>query len=450
MMFLNTALLLAVSWSSVAAADDTTLTPYRISLKALKGGCQHSQAQLKEALATVGMISVTDIGNDFRLKKQQTLSLLLDEECNQASSSVREEHVFGDGTRRRTLATHTINGEMKAAAASNNEQACEAFEQASTAFRHQVAEVTEAFAKRLESLLENTARPLLTLDLGLGTLDTIAEVVENGEHLEHFHSYSYSSSSSSAPVEKTMDTIEMHTDQGMFLVFTPGQTPNNQELTDGFFIQLPDGSRVMVNFDSDDELVFLLGDGIHQVLSDNKDLYATPHALQMTARDVRVWYGRMVLPPANAISPKHSETTFGDIRNLLIENVRSGNDEVLSLGCSLPHQRALQAEEESCIADQLWCWHRCQNLTDVVSEDACTAVNLDLACINSERQLWSTAHNPDFKPGCVDLETAEVAPIPSSTNPTEAPTMAGVDAADMASALWTLVVASVFAAFSLW
>jgi hypothetical protein len=444
MMFLKTALLLAVTWSSVAA-DDATFTPYHISFKALKGGCKQSQDQLKEALATVGMVSVTDIGNDFRLQKQQTLSLLLDEECRQASS-FSQEHVFEDGTRRRTLATHTINGEMKAASASsNNEQACEAFEQASTAFRHQVAEVTEVFAKRLESLLENVERPLLTTQSG-ETLDTIAQVVENGEHLEHFHSYY---SSSSTPVEGNMDTIEMHTDQGMFLVFTPGQTPNNQELTDGFFIQLPDGSRVMVNFDQDDELVFLLGDGIHQVLSDNNDLYPTPHALQVTALDVRVWYGRMVLAPANAISPKHSDMTFGEIRNLMIENVRDGNDEVLSLGCSLPHQRALQTDEALCTLDQLWCWHRCQNLTDVVSEDACAITDLDLACINSERQLWADAHNPDFKPGCVDLDTARVAGAPTAS-PSSAGSEAEPDGAVMTSTLWTLVVASVFAALRLW
>jgi hypothetical protein len=463
MMFLKTAfLLLAVSWSSgVVAADDdtttttiTTFTPYRISLKALKGGCQHSQTQLKEALATQGMVSVTDIGNDFRLNKKQTLSLLLDEEdeCNNQASAFSKEHVFGDGTRRRTLATHTVNGEMKAVTA------CEAFEQASTAFRHQVAEVTEAFAKRLESLVENVVeRPLLTMTQSGETLDTISQVVEHGEHLEHFHSYS--SSSSSTPVEEeenNMDTIEMHTDQGMFLVFTPGQTPNNNhELTDGFFIQLSDGSRVMVNFDQDDELVFMLGDGIHQVLisdNNNKDLlYATPHALQMTARDVRVWYGRMVLPPANAISPQHSDMTFGDIRNL----VRSaGNDdkEILSLGCSSPHQRALQTVggDESCTADQLWCWHRCLNLTETVSADACKAVFLDLACINSERQLWGQAHDPDFEPGCVDMDTAVFAPIPSdapSTNPSEA--MADGAVVMTTSALsWTLVVASasVFAA----
>jgi hypothetical protein len=444
MMLLKTALLLAVSWSSVAA-DDTTFTPYRISLKSLKGGCQRSQAQLKEALSTVGMVSVTDIGNDFRLKKQQTLSFL--DECNRASST-SQEHIFGDGTRRRTLATHTVNGEMQAAVSNHNEQACEAFEQASTLFRHQVAEVTEAFAARLESLIENVEHPLLTTQSG-ETLDTIAEVVENGEHLEHFHSYS----SSSDPVKEDMDTIEMHTDQGMFLVFTPGQTANNQELTDGFFIQLSDGSRVMVNFDQDDELVFLLGDGIHQVLADNKDLYSAPHALQMTARDVRVWYGRMVLPPANAISPKHSDMTFGNIRNLLIENVRGGNDEVLSLGCSLPHQRALQAEEESCTADQLWCWHRCQNLTDVVSVAACDTEDLDLACINSENQLWPETHDPDFKPGCIDVATADYPPVPSSapsTSLSEAPTMAETDGAVVTSALWTLVAASVFAALSMW
>lgn len=158
-------------------------------------------------------------------------------------------------------------------------------------------------------------------------------------------------------------------------------------VSDGFYIELPDGTRPMVDFDLEaDELVLLVGDGmmplmennyrnsIHCVGSDRR-FRPLPHALVMPDRmmmkqnddDVqqrRLWYGRMVLPPANALHPHFldgddgKQTTFGMLRDQMIEaSHASGSDHqpVMALGCSGPNQVARQLEESSCEEGTLYC-----------------------------------------------------------------------------------------------
>jgi hypothetical protein len=141
----------------------------------------------------------------------------------------------------------------------------------------------------------------------------------------------------------------------------------------------------MVQFDSQDDLVFLLGDGIHQMMNgENGNMEsclnkfrATPHALSMPLHQQdqsRVWYGRMVLPPATAIHPKHDQT-FGFLRQMLIEESTTTtgipNKEIMSLGCSggssaghggSQYGHARQLEETSCEEGTLLCksvYHAC-------------------------------------------------------------------------------------------
>jgi hypothetical protein len=139
------------------------------------------------------------------------------------------------------------------------------------------------------------------------------------------------------------NTISWHTDQGLMLAFSPGQA--NGHPTDGFYIQLPDGSSEMVKFDDEDELVFFFGDGVNQIINpflvkaERTPLRVLPHSLKMPPLDqseVRLWYGRMVLPPADALHPLHPTKSFGDIRNSMIQREESS----LLIGCSSPHHVA--------------------------------------------------------------------------------------------------------------
>lgn len=371
-------------------------------------------SRLLEALQDVGMVSVTNMPESFRRYKQETLAWT--HACALQSDSMKD-HVFSDGATRRTMATHTIRGpggmqDVQHGSAANVE-ACRSFTEASRQFRQMVDSVTTAFAIQLSDLLEDgmAESSLLQSESGF-EFKTVLDVVENGEHLEHFHSYQKSSPSSldeDLPSVLSSDsTIEWHTDQGLFLVFTPGvrvQQRNVLDETEGFYIELGDGTKAHVQFQEDDDLVIMLGDGVNQYVNPNlksskRKLRAVPHALAMSRQgkesDARVWYGRMILPPASAVHPVHKES-FGQLRKLLIDASTSSkspeNDDVLSLGCSSPSMHARQLETSLCEEGTLHCWHRCMSLEEHgVSEDICSEQGLDLWCINPRSQLWDNTH----------------------------------------------------------
>jgi hypothetical protein len=422
--------------------------PLKISFRALADRDDSNyfanvvQDSFMEALRTVGMVSITNVPG-WRAMKEATLSWDL-HRCS--SGSVAKVHQFPDGTVRRTLATHTLPGGYQhkfafdpAAAAA----ACETFAESSDTFRKTVDGVVGAFAARLSSVLQTQVQgqhaPLLTTEDHY-PFATLADVVENGEHLEHFHSYQSIRSPQDQDTTKSQ-TIEMHTDQGLLLAFTPGRMvhnkPSNQgALTTGFYIKLQDGTLAMVDFDTHDDIVILLGDGVNQYVNHHLPLQhalrATPHALtlpQHSQDEARVWYGRMVLPPSTAIHPQHNRT-FQDIRNALIQastSINHGDNDndkqntanhVLSLGCSSSAATmvARQLETMTCEGDTLMCWHRCMNITEAgVSDDICADRELLLRCINPRNQLWDNKHG-DFYPGCAATDAQVATPYPPLPN----------------------------------
>jgi hypothetical protein len=260
---------------------------------------------------------------------------------------------------------------------------------------------------------------------------TMQQVIEEGEHLEHFHCYfdAHNHHDDVSELEKDSDgiatttTIDWHTDQGLLVLFTPGQ--RNGKVTKGFYIQLEDGSAVEVDFDDDtDDLIIMLGDGVHQylnpVLKENgkeaMSLRAVPHALRMESSATteedgspRLWYGRMVLPPPQALHPSHI-MTFYELRLAMINQ----HPKALSFGCASHHQVARELtegneEDQRCSNDtSAYCWHECMNYTDFdVSPEICQGRALSLGCVNSDGYLWvDEIHDPAFQLGCVDLSEA--------------------------------------------
>jgi hypothetical protein len=191
-----------------------------------------------------------------------------------------------------------------------------------------------------------------------------------------------------------------------------------EPLKEGFYVELKDGTQALVQFDDMDDLVFMLGDGVNQYINpgmhDNNGLKlrATPHAVVMPDQDndeARVWYGRMVLPPPAAIHPEHG-ISFGDIRKGMIHGAMDDLEaDSLSLGCSVQRRAS---EEESCTADEMMCWHRCQNISfHNVSEEICTNRGLQLACMNPRGQLTDGGHG-DYFPGCAELDAVNATPYP--------------------------------------
>jgi len=267
----------------------------------------------------------------------------------------------------------------------------------------------------------------------------------NGEHLEHFHSYQKMSENDSS------DTIEVHTDQGLFIAFTPALISSYDEGTgkpdlsnpmkesEGFFIETSEGKTAMVDFSSEDDLVFMLGDGVNQYVNTklNKDkhslskaLRATPHAVKLQAHGkhlARVWYGLMVLPPTSAYS-EADEMTYGEIRNLL---TRTKNEDIpVGLGCSSTQMRALEGGDDCFEQGAVQCWHRCMLLEDYgLTFDMCTEENHAVKCVNPRDQVSTGENHGDFFPKCTD-SVEEVTPYPTIPSYPQDPEVCTAEAFD--------------------
>eukprot|EP00536_Pseudo-nitzschia_multiseries_P018089 jgi/Psemu1/248546/estExt_Genewise1.C_21450006 len=371
--------------------------------------------------------------------------------------------------RRRTLATHTLDGHPEgmfvATKSEGNDSFCLNLEASSQRFRAAVQGVSEAIAGRFGSLPSGIATQ--DANNNANRFLSIERVINDGEHLEHFHSYysvsdahSHATTTTTESKTKTKHAlsssstididIDWHTDQGMMLLFTPGQRRDGAT-SDGFFIRLKDGSTVEVDFDSSvDDLVIMLGDGVHQYINNGEseresatnnrktELRAVPHAVVLANADAdsiytspRLWYGRMVLPPPNAIHPLSGHNsaddnadadatttarTFGEIRDSMIR----GDESALPLGCASSRTmvlaRELMSEGEtgeaatatattSCDEEtSMLCWMRCMVYTDYdVSPSSCEASGDDyeLQCANDDGEIWESGHDSSYYLQCL-------------------------------------------------
>lgn len=392
--------------------------PQRITYDALMKNEHAARVSFMDALSTVGLVSITDVPS-YQDLKRETLSWNL-HECSQDSAAT-QAHTFPDGTVRRTLATRTVpglGGVQKIEHKAEDSDACSAFTKSSDELRSKIAQVIKVFATRLSSEMD-VATPIMATQEGYA-FETIENVVESGEHLEHFHSYQQPGQET-----KDMETIETHTDQGLFIVFTPGQIVSengSSKVSDGLYVELQDGSRAMVDLNEGD-LVFMLGDGINQYINPKVSegrpkLRAAPHSLFMPSHgenEARVWYGRMVLPPSSAYIPEH-EITHGQLRQLMIDETTSKGSSIrnaLELGCS-SSLVARNLEESSCDAGSIYCWSRCMNHTEYfqpMSEEVCASQGLALKCVSPRGQLYKSGHG-DYYPDCTDA-TEFTTPFPT-------------------------------------
>jgi len=400
-----------------------------------------------------GIISMTNLPENFASVKNDVMSNLhsciLNQEQDRGEYDVAEES-FPDGTVRRTLATATTSLEgpldLKLHKTTSSSTSCQSFEKNLELFRSIANMATNSFAKVLSKEMEpHLSKPLL-IKRGNGedSYDTIEDLVMNGEQLEHFHSYQKTERiGEEYDDDEMMRTIDVHADQGFFIAFTPGMMmssnnkDNNAVASEGFYIVEDDSNKIPIqvdfNIDTDD-LVFMLGDGVNQYInnrltdkenSGRRHLRATPHAVSLKVHDdsqARVWYGRMVLPPKDAlVAAESTQTTltYGDIRRRLVETpdayIPAG------MGCSSPTMRALQHgvhdEPGACEKGTLFCWARCMELADYnITEEMCEEQNLGLKCINPRGQLSTGGKHGDFWAACTNttLEVTDYPEIPQT------------------------------------
>ena len=216
------------------------------------------------ALSNVGMVDIKNVPS-YDDHRSQALSQI--HICAIESSAARS-HTFPDGNICRTMATHTVpgpGGTQKLSHGESTSSSCGYFTMASDPLRSIIAQVTQAFARRLGKTFEiGDNRELLSTQNVAYDFDTFGEVVKNGEHLEHFHSYQRIN-----PV-LVGETIGMHTDQGLSIAFMPGMLTGtiekNVSSTAGFYIEQRDGSQAEVDFNPSD-IIIMLGDGVEHFVN---------------------------------------------------------------------------------------------------------------------------------------------------------------------------------------
>lgn len=438
---------LSVFLLSCVAADtskNSAFIPSRIHYDDLV----NERISLLDALEdSSGIISMTNLPENFASIKKDVMSNLhsciLNQQQDRGEYDIAEES-FPDGTIRRTLATATtaLEGplDLKLRKTTSPSTSCQSFEKNLELFRSIANMATNSFAKVLSKEMEpHLSKPLL-IKRGNGedSYDTIEDLVMNGEQLEHFHSYQKTESvGEEYDDDEMMRTIDVHADQGFFIAFTPGMMissnnkDNNYVSSEGFYIVEDDSDKIPIHVDFNietDDLVFMLGDGVNQYINNRltdeengrRHLRATPHAVSLKVHDdsqARVWYGRMVLPPKDAlVAAESTQTTltYGDIRRRLVETpdayIPAG------MGCSSPTMRALQSslhdEPGACEKGSLFCWARCMELADYnITEEMCEEQNLGLKCINPRGQFSTGEKHGDFWAACTNT-TIEVTDYP--------------------------------------
>jgi hypothetical protein len=402
-----------------------------------------TRQQLLETLQATGMLSITDIPSFASLRPAVLEAAQL---CTHSSHDLARTSQFKDGTSRRTFAL--------SAALPSSESGLSALEQLSTTspdcanfaalaaeLRGLVDDVSQDFVRLLSDAIETRVGPEHSLlyqrpqTAGSESLSyrSIQDIIAAGAHLDHFHSYATMAATETGRNKVHEPTIEMHVDQGLFIAVAPalmveeatgaptGSAPGR------FLAQLSGGQAADVSLNPD-ALFFMLGDGVNQYVNPallstgSKPLTAVPHALIMPeagssteAAEARVWFGRMFLPPDDAVNPE-TGLTFGKMKSLLNNDEATTRDHdqdldiaaVLNLGCSDGKAIRRVMAEDNCDPDnQIYCWHRCYDLTDTANPDYCAEQNLGFACTSDAWDgIYEGGHGA-FTPRCTNSTTLE-------------------------------------------
>lgn len=369
-----------------------------------------------ESLTRDGVVAVRVRG----LNEAKTQSAKLFMDCARVTDNVAVEE-YDDGSRRVTLATTTK--QRGSGFGEPTSKACKKFEVTTKMLRAKVSvaeqAITDVFQSKFSDLSEFANGVLMQGENG-ETYKTFSEVLKDCEHLEHFHGYTIS------PQQKLKNskvrTIEEHTDQGLLIAFVPAiivdaVTGRRDKFssTGDFYMTLPGHRKVLLNFDTlpDDVVIFMLGQAIEQQitpkLANGLELHAVPHAMDMPnlkSNQFRFWYGRMFLPPENALDESHG-LSFGTVRANIIEDFARGLK--TSVGCG--RKLLSVAGSGSCASNQIWCWMRCMNHSAPASNPLTCRTGHSVQCLSQRLEVWTDADSHgDYNPGCTD-ETNETKPV---------------------------------------
>jgi len=369
-----------------------------------------------------GLVQVSDVPGLAELRSSVYASSLACGESSQAAKS----SVFGDMVERRTFATKTAGSFKHGEGVS---QECATFDLKSAELGALIDVVSSRFAARVSSLFKLEHQ----VETSNGaSYENFEQVVENGDHLDHFHSYKINKSTQATT---SIETTDFHTDQGLFISFIPALMVSKDGAMSAqepgqFLIKSASGNVLRTSFaDEGNVLVFMMGNGVDQAINDKLApefpfLWATPHAFVVpeAAEDVwRVWFGRMFFLPVDALHSS-SGVAFGEIQSAMQTDIGEENLDSSSLSIGCAGQRvARDLSSDSCTEDQIFCWMRCMDYPEDANPEYCESQGLPVKCASQYNQIWTPEDgHGDYIPMCTNA-TASITPAPTIPAAEETP-----------------------------
>jgi hypothetical protein len=345
-----------------------------------------------------------------------------------------------DRTSRRSIGARSVDGIAEPLSLERGR--CAGLDEATAALRALVDSATQRLLQSVQSL---QVGPTAVLAAGGRSYGSLAAVARAGEQLEHFHAYVSSetpaaSDHDSAPMSSETASaaaaVPLHTDAGLLIAlvpalyaavpkdptFSPGTqvggvgspaAPRHKRVASpregGFFVRRWDGSDARVAPTAEDSsAVFVIGEGwAHWInpqlraplrVAPHRMVMPVPHRLGVgemahTPTTTRLWYGRMYLPPKDAVQHPQGQP-FGTWRAYHMENplddamaaASKGEAEVtaalpppsiasdprglgtesvalLPTGCGGGRRFLATANPSLCFQNQIFCWHQCVDVS---------------------------------------------------------------------------------------
>ena len=300
-------------------------------------------------LSTIGTVQISNIPT-FPAIREQSLSGSAD--CLKAEQT-SEKRVMVDGSIRYSSGAKSIEG-----IPSRMDNRCgDKVSQLRSLIDAVCRQLFVALDKRLESDSSLIMAP---------TYRRFSDLMGKGSHLEHLHSY-FPSDSADAKSERQVEmTMDFHTDSGLMIAMTTGYFSNGPPSPEsGLYLTIADDSfgerKVKAGLD-DNCLVIMMGEGAKNWLRPvlGRAFRPVPHALlvnfQPNVPNSRAWFGKMYLPPSDAILPIEG-VTFSQQRQ--IESDYQSSRYFLPLACGGSFSSQVILQNQPCEEDGVpgvYCW----------------------------------------------------------------------------------------------
>eukprot|EP01039_Chlorochromonas_danica_P002499 gene2497-2737_t len=384
-----------------------------------------------EALTEVGALQITDIPN-FAKARKEALGRVA--ECYKFDDKA-SRLVMSDGARRYSSGAASHRGVPEAMSSPCGNDAAH--------LRAAVDDATSQLFHAFDLVVSKKSEKKADANVMEPSYSNFVDLMAVGEHLEHLHTY-YSGDDATLAQAISPATVNYHVDSGLMIAMTTGYyAPTPATEASGLYMELADGQKVKVLAD-DDSLIILMADGAASWLAPvfGRPLYAPSHALfadlPANGQASRSWYGKMYLPPADAVIP-HARMPFARYHSLATNNAASlttatqnSEDRLVDLlpsACGRDSSRYLAVVATTCTEDKIYCWMSCMSISSL----SCGADQYPV-CWNSATNVTvdGAAHCPKTcKPGCHTTQAPTLAPssaptisIAPTVSPTDAPTYA--------------------------